>query len=339
VAFDTGGDGGFQIRLTTAELTAREKKYAGTFCDFRLKVRHERVLLDNGNHLPCDEPRRDPIREDLWFNLPNGNYRVTVHAIAWDSEPSALDSDGTRKAGKLPSYVIRFRPVTRLDSIRLIAHTSPLIEPGSELGRLRGDDSWTSQYEEDTSKPLRSRYAAVKVDGVVPGSSREMAVTKQRYDSLSAESGEGVVAVDSETSPTVGVLSGAGGGGNLSEPENWSLILSGRRLVNVTKVTRNEENLTVEVTPLTRPPGKVTAKSLQALKTAFAAYAKRDEAYRKAVRHPDFEAERVAAMTSPSALTNLLHHVQLPEAIRKDLLVRSDAVRVQRLKDFLTSTR
>ena len=98
--------------------------------------------------------------------------------------------------------------------------------------------------------------------------------------------------------------------------------------------------MAVEVAPLIRPSGKVTARSLEALKTAFGGYAKRDEAYRKAVRHPGFEAERVAAMTSPSALTNLLlHHVQLPEAIRKDLLARSDAVRVRRLKDFLTSTR
>ena len=212
VAFDTGGDGGFQIRLTTSDLTAREKRYAGTFCDFRLKVRHERVLLDNGNHLPCDEPRRDPIREDLWINLPNGNYRVTVYAIAWDSEPGAGGQNGTRKASTLPSYVIRFRPVTRLDSIRLVALTSPLIEAGSELGRLRGDLSWTTRYEEDASKPLRAHYAAVKVDGVVvPGSSREMRVTKQRYDTVTADSDEGIVAVDSEMSPTVGVLSGPAG--------------------------------------------------------------------------------------------------------------------------------
>ena len=103
MAFDTGGDGGFQIRLTTSELTAREQRYAGTSCDFRLKVRHERVLLDNGNHLPCDESRRDPVREDLWINLPNGNYRVTVYAIAWDREPGALDRGTTRKAGTLTS--------------------------------------------------------------------------------------------------------------------------------------------------------------------------------------------------------------------------------------------
>jgi hypothetical protein len=342
VAFDTGGDGGFRIRLTTEDLTAREKKFAGASCDFRLKVRQERVLLDNGNHIPGDEPQRDPIREDLWVKLLNGNYRVTVYAIDSDRDPDALDQGGKRKEDSLPDYVIRFRPVGRLDSVKLVAQTSPMIAQGFELGRLRADDSWSTRYEEDTSKPLRSRYTAVKIDEVVvPGSTRDMKVTKQRYETLDAANSDGgVVAIDSETNPTFGVLSSVGGGGDLAIPEDWTLTLRGLRLVRVTKVTKDGENMTVQVAPFKRPPGVVAPKLLEPLKTAFTAYAKRDEVFRKAVRYPDFEAERVAAMTSPSALTNLLlHEVQLPEAIRRDLLVRSDAVRVQRLKDFLTNTR
>ena len=342
-AFRTGGDGGFKLRVTDGDLTPRERRFVSAACEFRLKVRHGKILIDNGDHVPSDEKPPNPIPDDWWVAVPNGNYRVTVHAIDWTKEPGALDKEEQATVRALASYIIQFRPVSRLDAVRLVAPTPPLIEVGADPTERRtpADTDADAPFEEATSEPLQPSYLAVRVDGpVVPGSYRQLTVSKTLYDMLSADSEAGVVAVDTDKVPAVGVLTRFGGGGSTDDPDKWTLSLVGRRLVNVTKLTTGAPAWRATVTPLSRRGGKVTAKQVESLKAAFASYAKKHEAYRKAVRHPDFEAERVAAMKSPSALTNiLLHHVQLPDAMRKDLLVRSDAERIRQLKSFLAQTR
>ncbi len=88
--------------------------------------------------------------------------------------------------------------------------------------------------------------------------------------------------------------------------------MGGVRPLQVNELTRRGPLLEVEVAPLTRPRSKIPATELAAVKAEFAAFAKVNAEYRKTVEYPDYEAERVEAADSPSALTNiLLHHVPL----------------------------
>ncbi len=105
VAWNTGNDGGFKVRLTTGELTTREQAYVRQSWVFGYTVRLGRVFLDNSDTLPGEsrmtEPEENP---DYWFELANGDYNVAVAAVDWNAEPGS-DDDGF---DTLPNYVVRF---------------------------------------------------------------------------------------------------------------------------------------------------------------------------------------------------------------------------------------
>ncbi|HEY1065697.1 MAG TPA: DUF6386 family protein, partial [Pirellulales bacterium] len=115
IAFDTGSDGTYKIRLTNESLTAREQEWLAHSGNFRLSVTRGRVYFDNGNSLPSDR-YRDETEDypDQWLQLENGNYKVTVNAIEWDSEPGAVDEEGEVAADSLPCYVVQFAKVDDL---------------------------------------------------------------------------------------------------------------------------------------------------------------------------------------------------------------------------------
>lgn len=105
VAWCTGGDGGFKIRVTTGALTERERLYAGPQWTFPYTVRHGRVHFDNTDALPGKEKMTDAADQpDCWVDLPNGDYAVTVTAIEWSAEPG----DREEGAETLPNYVVSF---------------------------------------------------------------------------------------------------------------------------------------------------------------------------------------------------------------------------------------
>ncbi len=134
----------------------------------------------------------------------------------------------------------------------------------------------------------------------------------------------------------MGTLACPAGLGYPRDTDPYPFALRGRRLAWVTALELSGPALITTVEPLARPGKAVSSSDVAALKGAFAAYVKRGVDYRQAVPHPDYEAERVAATDSPSALTNiLLHHVKLPESERKRLLPLPDAGRVRRLLAFL----
>ncbi|MGF9562238.1 hypothetical protein [Neorhizobium sp. JUb45] len=107
VAWCTGSDGGFAVRLTNGAVTEREQKYAGPSWTFAYTVRHGRVFLDNSDALPgLEQMAKTSDNEDYWIEVENGDYAVTVTAIEWDKEPGAHDED----FDKLPNYVVQFQP-------------------------------------------------------------------------------------------------------------------------------------------------------------------------------------------------------------------------------------
>ncbi len=78
IAFSTGGDGGYDLRLTDGDLTPRERPLAGNSYRFRYRVQHGRVYVDEGNYLPYEEStrRKEKIPESQGVAMPNGDYEV-----------------------------------------------------------------------------------------------------------------------------------------------------------------------------------------------------------------------------------------------------------------------
>lgn len=107
IAWCTGSDGSFAVRLTNGAVTEREQAYAGPRWTFPYTVRHGRVFLDNTDTLPgLEQMTETSENEDYWIDVENGDYAVTVTAIEWSAEPGARDED----FDKLPNYVVQFEP-------------------------------------------------------------------------------------------------------------------------------------------------------------------------------------------------------------------------------------
>lgn len=350
VGWETGGDGGFLIRVTDGDLTPREAANVTVSWDFRYRARRGRVLLDNGDHVP--PTRYDwPIDDDLWFEIPDGDYCVTIYGI----------NEEERTDGGLPEYVVRFRPVRRLEQVKVRCRVVQRIDAlyGEPKRAPRVAPAWAA-YEEDAVPLQRSNFRALALGGrvLIPGFKADVEVPQSICEALQADPSTGlqlssvdkvilarrkkwagrvgIVALRTEEAPTIGTLGELGGFGYPDDAALYSAPLLGRRLVRVTALERSGPALLATVESLTRPESEVSPRDLEAIKAAFAAYAKRDPAYRTAIPHPDYEVERVVATDSPAALTNiLLHHVQLTEDRRSQLLPLSDADRVRELLAFL----
>jgi hypothetical protein len=345
VAFDTGADGGYAFRITDGPLTDREKEWLAGSWEFRYTVRRGRVYLDGGYALPsdnyCDESERHP---DRWISLPNGNYRVRVNAIEWYSEPGAVNEEGQATDDALPSYVIQFTPIDELESID-VCSTPPRLETSRDW--LVAPSPSFADYDtfDGVQVELSDAYVVLvsTSQAPIPGFHITLELSDEFYEAVYGSRGstilpnriEQLVIAASGKPPCVGAVvepSGAGksGGGP------WSMSFHAKRLVRVTSLTPDKFWLTGKVEALDRPHSTVSPDRLDALKLAFADYAKSNEAYRQCIRNPDFEAERVASMNSAPGLTHvLIHHVQMPFSARLELLPLSDAARVERLQTIL----
>jgi hypothetical protein len=302
--------------------------------------------LDNGEHVPC-EATADETDEDLldlgkqWISLARGDYQVTVHAIAqpFNGGVSRAHSQGSQ--AELPDYVIAFRRVDNLESVRT-SRMPPMLDgtPGVRPVEMKSITEYR-HYEEDFSiaVPKQSPALIVSHGAVVPGFYARLPVTDDFHDAVEAITTAGtnsrrqieqVVLIDSVKTPTLGVLA-VPAGASRREGEPWHVNFAARRLVKVTRLARGKLSLQAEIAPLERRMD-ASAGQLDALKAAFAIYARKNPAYRAAIDYPDFEAERIAAMTSAPGLINLLiHHVQMPADLRRRLLASSDGERVREL--------
>lgn len=342
VAFVTGSDGTYQVRLTEGELTARERKYFSCAWEFRYKVRHNGVLIDGGEFLPEDRGHHleESPAEDQWYAIANGNYKVTVSAIDWSSEPGAVDSQLRATKNALSAYVIQFKKVDKFDAIA-VAPSSPRLEPEAGAKPEFYPISADKLYYADERKPLPKtcRVFVARDMALVPGfetpTNAALGEFSAQLDDEQRRPGALVAFVDSERVPqlgAVGYVSSTSEDGRGNRSASFALT----RLVSITKIDKGSDGLTGTITDYSRPGSEVAPSTLAALKTAFKAYASSNEAYRKAVDHPDFESELVGAMSSPSAIsTTLLHHIQMPAATRSRLLPLSDGERIKELMQLL----
>lgn len=305
IAWGTGGDGGFRVRMTTAGLHHEEQQAAGEPWQFPFIVRHGRVLLDNTDALPSREQMTPPenIEDEFWLVLDNGAYRVGVYPID--------RSDN----GELPDYVVTFAAVDTIDGIAASA-TPPLLEP-FKGGQARAQTSceteaaflWPQQTPESTTELLGLKVkAATKA---LPRISTSLACSEPIAEaifprSFSRRESKTVLA----TALAVGQL------GVLARPHGRSqrgddlpvVSLFGEALVRIEGVTLGAFLPVVSVIPVAKPDMAATDEDLARLRNGLEA-AVRDE------RMPvgRFERDRMAALHSVEALSTwALQHLDLP---------------------------
>lgn len=139
-AFWTGLDGTFTMKFVRRPLTPAEERVLVVKESFRYDVRDSRLYWDNANCLPReDQFENAKDDENGWLELPNGPYRITVHALDWFSIP-----DVEREAeADISHYVVLFEPVSSLEHIPvpkevpwLVASKSWHETRRSRLGRI-----------------------------------------------------------------------------------------------------------------------------------------------------------------------------------------------------------
>ncbi|MBC7809292.1 MAG: hypothetical protein H7145_24420 [Akkermansiaceae bacterium] len=336
VAFRTGGDGGYQLRITSGDLTSAEREHETGSWAFGYTVRHGRVLLDNGDFLPSGEAR--PIgkaSKDQWVDVANGDYRVTVHPIA-------------RNDNSLPDYVVRFEPVD--NPLRIAASPTPpdligLVGETPRAAHGMSADSIHGSRAED--KPLDRAYPLLVAPGqyVLPGGNVSVPVSDAIFEAVSGDDrsllnvNEGgdiyLVLAPTGEIPGLATLVWQHGSSQLAG-EPGRISLRGERLVRVKGQRAGGVLPEAEVEPVTRKTSVLEKSEIAALQEAFAAYVDSHPKGRSAVRASLFEREWVAAMTSGDALTTrLIALVPMPVETRFRLYEASDAERARELISLL----
>ena len=326
VAVCTGGDGNSTVRLTNVGLTERELTYAVCWADFRLQVQHQSLYLDGGDVLPaeeCDEIEQCDPEGYGWIELPNGNYRVTVHAIAWYDEPGALDENNYSTESALAAYVVHFQSVADLDSI-----TPPTTLP--DLYRLcsTSEDVVFSEGKELSIEhtPLQwSEYPVLQWDEVIfPYIEHGLDLTGVEPFGLSDKQMVMVLSLDV---PTIGTLvQERSWGTKYSEGDPYEAMgVVAIRLVELKRVFKRNEIFWAEVEPYNPTFVPADLESIDELKRLFADYAAIKLTNSIHVKYPHFYAEHIASLTEARELGwRVAHALDLMSDRQQELLALSE---------------
>ncbi len=335
----TGSDGTYGIRLTEHPLTDREKLYCAGSWVFRLIVRFGRVLLDNGDAIPnADFPPRPPAADDDgWISLPNGDYKVTVHAIEWYSEPGAVNDDGQATENSLQDYVVQFELVESIASIMVNSSAPPRIECSRDR-KPQADDGWppADEYVADQSPIPTDQVLVLEYPNwlIVPGFTGYVPMADSVFESIKRIK-RLILAPPGARSGQFGVLVKCGHA--QGSDQTWNVGFQALRLIQVVDVHRSAQSIVGHIEPFVRPVKAVAGDELKALKTMFVAFARKNESFRKNFKTADFLAEQIIAMTSSESVTHaVLHYLGPSQDQQLSSLVLSDADRVRTLVTLLT---
>jgi hypothetical protein len=334
VAVCTGGDGNSTVRFTNVGLTERELTYAVCWADFRLDVKHQSLYLDGGDVLPaeeCDEMERCDPEGYGWIELPNGNYRVTVHAIAWYDEPGALDENNYSTESALAAYVVHFQSVADLDSI-----TPPTTLPDLRPRCSTSEDVVFSEGEELSIEhtPLQwSEYPVLQWHEVI------FPYIKHRLDITGLEpfglSDKQMVMVLSLDVPTIGTLVQERYWGTTyseGDPYKSEMGVVAIRLVELKRVFKRNEIFWAEVEPYNPTFVPADLESIEELKRLFADYAAIKLTNSIHVEYPHFYAEHIASLTEARELGwRVAHALDLISDRQQELLALSERELIHRL--------
>lgn len=345
VAFGTGADGGYSLRLTSEGLTAVEAPLACQSWAFPLVVRHGRVLLDNTDALPGEERMTDPTEvPEQWFELDNGSYRATVHALAWEEAPGALQEDGSIAPDAPPNYVIVFEPVADIAAVpapatlpRLVADRDapPRLDPGMAVDALFAWPGKAPQGMEFPVLPVDSSAA------LVPGQSLSLPVDEAVAASVFPERGSGckrlehLIVAPAFEPGGLACLAWAHGLSRMRD-DAPTLRLQGEAVVRIQRGARPQPLQTVTVAALDKPDMAVPAGALEPFRARLLALGRDDAGFRARLPNPSFELERLAALGSAEAVTGwALAHLDLPFAARLACYAAPAAQRIETLARFL----
>ena len=340
VAVCTGGDGNSTVRFTNVGLTERELTYAVCWADFRLDVKHQSLYLDGGDVLPaeeCDEMEPCDPEGYGWIELPNGNYRVTVHAIAWYDEPGALDENNYSTESALAAYVVHFQSVADLDSI-----TPPTTLP--YLYRLcsTSEDVVFSEGEELSIEhtPLEwSEYPVLQWHEVIfPYIEHRLDITGLEPFGLSDKQMVMVLSLDV---PTIGTLvQERYWGTTYSEGDPYEAMgVVAIRLVELKRLFKRNEVFWAEVEPYNPTFVPADLESIEELKRLFADCAAIKLTNSIHVEYPHFYAEHIASLTEARELGwRVAHALDLISDSQQELLALSERELIHRLICHLSQT-
>lgn len=334
VAVCTGGDGNSTVRFTNVGLTERELTYAVCWADFRLQVKHQSLYLDGGDVLPaeeCDEIERCDPEGYGWIELPNGNYRVTVHAIAWYDEPGALDENNYSTESALAAYVVHFQSVADLDSI-----TPPTTLPDLRPRCSTSEDVVFSEGEELSIEhtPLQwSEYPVLQWHEVI------FPYIEHRLDISGLEpfglSDKQMVMVLSLDFPTIGTLVQERYWGTTyseGDPYESKMGVVAIRLVELKRLFKRNEVFWADVEPYNPTFVPADLESIEELKRLFADYAAIKLTNSIHVEYPHFYAEHIASVTEARELGwRVAHALDLISDRQQELLALSERDLIHRL--------
>lgn len=330
IAFRTGGDGGYQLRLTDGDLTKAERDAETGSWEWGFTVRHEKVFVDNGDYLPSDEGRsmsRAP--KSQWVEIPNGDYRVKVHPIE-------------RKDDSLPDYVVCFSPV------KAPLHVAESLAPPDLLPVRSDPPTGTKGIGADdppgfnTKAPLEKTYPLMVVENeyLLPGGLTRVTLTNKLYEaidkddaSLVNQAGRVEIAVaPSDAVPGLATVCTMAGMSQTND-EPWILRLRGKTLVRITQRDDGPLLPVAYVEPVARKGDRLSEAQVKELQTTFEAWAEKQS---KRKQPASFERERIAAMKDGSLMTaRIIDQVPVEAEARFHLYEASDADRFTQLMELL----
>lgn len=320
IAWQTGGDGSFVLRLTDGALTEDEDKRRAGALDFRYEVRAGEVLVDNGDHLPSDEGRKaPPPKSPLWVKVPKGRYKITVYAVKGDDEA-------------LPNYVVQFQPIADFTTVEAVSTPQGVGTPTA----VEPMPAWKITAEPELQ--LAESYPALVLEvPLVRGAQSMPSVKKASFDWYSKVRLETpfpellIAQADKPPCPgaLVKVVGSTGGKGE------WKLSLECISPVTITKLKKSGTTQKASAVALKRSLDQAPEGALEELKKAFANYARSDK-FRAANKCADFEAERAAAISSVEVLLDfLLKVLPLPLPALNQFATASDKQRARLLLEVM----
>lgn len=337
VAFVTGADNGYTVRVTDGALRPAEAQFACASWTYPLVVRRGRVLLDNTDALPSAGALPASLVELTWIELGNGAYRVTVVPIQHVESPEDPPSD-------LPDYVIVMVPVADISEIA-VAPTPP---------DLRQDPNWaprpmtTPVATEDGHRWPNStvqvgEYPALHVSdsaAVLPRQQAHLAAA-DLVDPAAVYASrrllETCVVAGNFNVGDLAVLSRYAGL-SASNRQLTSLQLTGLAVVRVTSVPGPGPLAPVRVEPVAAPDLSAAIADVEPLRATVLARARAKDAFLGHLRHRHFHLEELAALESVEAITTwMLFHLPMSLATRVALYASAVPQRAVALEGMLAT--
>lgn len=293
IAVGTGKDGNTNVRFTNQGLTEREQTYARKSAEFRLRVQQGCLYLDGGWAVPSAEqidPEECYRTSYGWLTLPNGDYRATVHALAWFEEPGSMNEQGYSTPQALATFVVDIQPVKNLEEISPLT-SIPDLEP------IIYSEEWLNPVEEIII-PLEREYPLLCWDKVIfLGIEQELDLSTitEPFELMDRQ----VVVSYSQEDQAITTLFKVGA---IQGKDADFLIGVGEQLVRLNRIFKRRDAWWVEVEPYEPPSTCVDSATSERLKQLFADYAAKDTSYQSRIKFHRFYAERVASLKKPKEL-------------------------------------